>query len=156
MSERNRQSVTATDTRDGSNEEATARESAKAGQRETGGVTTTDMAVAMKQRQVPDTQATRRPSESDSRPAPLFAGDESETYRSRWAEVQTGFVDEPRRAVESADGLVAEVVQRLIQTFSDERNRLEQQWGQGDDVSTEDLRIALQRYRSFFERLLTT
>jgi hypothetical protein len=93
---------------------------------------------------------------AEGRSAPLFAGAESETFRSRWTEIQTGFVDEPRHAVEEADGLVAEVVQRLVQTFADERTKLEQQWGKGDDVSTEDLRVSLQRYRSFFERLLTT
>jgi protein subunit release factor A len=87
--------------------------------------------------------------------APLFAGDEAETFRSRWTDIQTGFVDEPRKAVEDADGLVAEVIQKLAQMFADERSTLESQWGQGDDVSTEDLRIAMQRYRSFFDRLLS-
>ena len=70
--------------------------------------------------------------------------------------MQHGFVDAPRQAVEHADGLVAEVMQHLAKTFADERSRLEGQWDQGGDVSTEDLRTAFQRYRSFFERLLTT
>jgi len=156
MSERSRRSVTATDTRDGDNDGEVTTENMTAENRKPGGVTTTDMAAAMAGRQESDAKATQRQGELDGRPAPLFGGNESETFRSRWSEIQTGFVDEPRRAVENADGLVAEVVQRLVQTFSDERNRLEKQWGQGDDVSTEDLRIALQRYRSFFERLLTT
>ena len=68
--------------------------------------------------------------------------------------IQTGFVDEPRQTVEQADELVAQVMQRLAEGFAAERERLEQQWGRGEDVSTEDLRIALQRYRSFFQRLL--
>jgi len=63
-------------------------------------------------------------------------------------------VDEPRRAVERADELVAEVIKRLADSFAHERSRLEGQWGRGDNVSTEDLRVALQRYRAFFDRLL--
>jgi len=70
-------------------------------------------------------------------------------------QIQTGFVDQPRRTVEQADELVAEVMQRLADGFAAERERLEEQWGRGEDVSTEDLRIALQRYRSFFQRLLS-
>jgi hypothetical protein len=86
---------------------------------------------------------------------PLFAGDDAERYRSRWSEIQGAFVDEPRRAVEDADQLVAELMQRLAETFSDERSKLEQQWDREGDVSTEDLRVGLQRYRSFFDRLLS-
>jgi len=85
----------------------------------------------------------------------LIAPDEAERFHSRWEAVQGGFVDEPRRAVEEADGLVAELMQRLAETFSRERANLEAQWDRGGDVSTEDLRVALQRYRSFFERLLS-
>lgn len=87
--------------------------------------------------------------------APLFAGDDADRYRSRWSEIQGAFVDEPRKAVEDADGLVAELMQRLAETFSDERSKLEQQWDREGDVSTEDLRVGLQRYRSFFDRLLS-
>ena len=86
----------------------------------------------------------------------LLAADDAEAFRARWTDVQHGFVDAPRQAVEHADGLVAELMQHLAKTFADERGRLEGQWDQGDDVSTEDLRTAFQRYRSFFERLLTT
>jgi hypothetical protein len=86
---------------------------------------------------------------------PLFAGDDAERFRGRWSEVQTQFVDDPRRAVEDADALVAELMQRLAETFASERSELERQWDGGGDVSTEDLRIALQRYRSFFDRLLS-
>jgi hypothetical protein len=75
-------------------------------------------------------------------------------FRKRWETVQTGFVDEPRRAVEQADALVAEVIKQLVGSFAEERGRLEGQWSQGNEASTEDLRVALQRYRSFFDRLL--
>jgi hypothetical protein len=88
--------------------------------------------------------------------AELMESDESERFRARWNEIQATFVDEPRRAVESADALVAELMKRLAEGFAQERSRLEGQWDRGDDVSTEELRVALQRYRSFFNRLLTT
>ncbi len=86
---------------------------------------------------------------------PLFPENESANFRNRWTEIQGAFVDEPRRAVEQADGLVAEVIKRLASSFADERSKLEGQWGRGDNVSTEDLRVALQRYRAFFDRLLS-
>ena len=89
-----------------------------------------------------------------SEPMPLFSESEMEDFRSQWSNLQTGFVDEPRRAVEDADKLVAAVMQRLAEGFANERSGLEKQWDRGDDVSTEDLRVALQRYRSFFGRLL--
>lgn len=88
-------------------------------------------------------------------PMALFPRDEADDFRSRWESVQAGFVDEPRQAVQEADSLVAGVIQRLADGFADERTRLEQQWARGEDVSTEELRIALQRYRSFFNRLLS-
>jgi hypothetical protein len=78
-----------------------------------------------------------------------------EGLRARWKEIQTAFVDEPRKAVEQADGLVASAMKRLAEVFADERSRLEQQWDRGDNVSTEALRVALQRYRAFFDRLLS-
>ena len=86
---------------------------------------------------------------------PLFPNDQSERFTSRWQEIQTSFVDQPRDAVAEADSLVADLMQRLAASFSQERERLEAQWDQGDDVSTEDLRVALTRYRSFFDRLLS-
>jgi len=88
--------------------------------------------------------------------APLLSEELSMTFQRRWEEVQTRFVDEPRGAVEDADGLVANLMQQLAQGFAQERERLEAQWGRGEDISTEDLRVALQRYRSFFQRLLST
>jgi hypothetical protein len=95
------------------------------------------------------------PSGDEEDAAPLLADEDAGGFRSRWNEIQVRFVDEPRASVEKADGLVAEMMGRLTQMFSEERTRLEGQWERGDDVSTEDLRIALQRYRSFFERLLS-
>lgn len=91
----------------------------------------------------------------DLEPGPLLPADQSERYTSRWQEIQAGFVDEPRDSVERADALVADLMQRLAASFSDERQRLEGQWDSGDDVSTEDLRVALTRYRAFFDRLLS-
>ena len=93
--------------------------------------------------------------ETDNRPMPMFAGAEAAGYRTQWDAIQTGFVDEPRRAVQEADALVALVMKRLSEVFTNERTSLERQWGEGDEISTEDLRVALRRYRSFFERLLT-
>ena len=89
-----------------------------------------------------------------SLPTSLFAESEMGDFRSRWSTIQAGFVDEPRRTVEDADKLVASVMQRLAEGFATERSGLEKQWDRGDNVSTEDLRVALQRYRSFFDRLL--
>lgn len=84
----------------------------------------------------------------------LFDG-RSDDYRQRWTDIQTRFVDEPQHAVEQADGLVAEVITALAERFSTERSKLEQRWHAGD-VSTEELRVTLQHYRDFFQRLLDT
>ena len=92
--------------------------------------------------------------EADEGPSTLFPENETNDFRTRWTDIQTGFVDEPRRAVEQADALVAEVIKRLANSFAEERSKLEGHWGRGDDVSTEDLRVSLRRYRSFFDRLL--
>jgi hypothetical protein len=92
---------------------------------------------------------------TDDRPMLMFAGAEAAGYRTQWDAIQTGFVDEPRQAVQEADALVALVIKRLSEVFTDERASLEHQWGKGDEISTEDLRVALRRYRSFFERLLS-
>jgi hypothetical protein len=85
---------------------------------------------------------------------PLFDSDRSEELRGRWLEVQAQFVDDPRNTVEQADALVAELLDELAREFSNARSGLERQWSEGEDVSTEDLRLTLRRYRSFFERLL--
>lgn len=92
---------------------------------------------------------------TDDNPAPLFPNNELEDLRRRWSEIQTAFVDEPRKAVEQADNLVASAMKRLAEVFAEERSKLEKQWDRGDNVSTEDLRVALQRYRTFFQRLLS-
>ena len=89
-----------------------------------------------------------------SKPMPLFSESEMGDFRLQWSKVQTGFVDEPRRTVEEADKLVAAVMQKLAEGFANERSGLEKKWESGDNVSTEDLRLALQLYRSFFDRLL--
>ena len=93
--------------------------------------------------------------ETNGKPVALLPDHEMHDFQSRWSGIQTGFVDEPRSAVENADALVAEIMQHLAQIFSKERAQLEDQWTRGDDVSTEDLRLTLQRYRSFFTRLLS-
>lgn len=86
---------------------------------------------------------------------PLFPGDRVADLQSRWNEIQTDFVDEPRGAVQQADTLVAETMKQLAETFASTREQLEAQWSRGEEASTEDLRVALQRYRSFFNRLLS-
>jgi hypothetical protein len=85
----------------------------------------------------------------------LFSDAAIQDFRSQWTALQTGFVDEPRRSVKQADELVARVMHDLASTFSEERKKLEQQWEQGDKVSTEELRLVLRRYRSFFDRFLS-
>jgi hypothetical protein len=130
-------------------------------------LTTADMVAAAERGPVPvrdderqqianDAQKSNAsPASSEDRSAPLFDQGEAEEFRSRWSSIQTGFVDEPRRAVEQADELVATAMKRLAEIFADERANLEREWDKGEDVSTEDLRVALQRYRSFFDRLLS-
>src|SRR5215813_1165719 len=125
-------------------------------------LTTKDMAGAAAARARDDSQArdgrdqSRQPTQQQpERNAPLFDSGEAEEFRSRWMIIQTEFVDEPRRSVEEADELVATTMKRLAEIFARERENLERELGSGDNVSTEDLRIALQRYRSFFDRLLS-
>jgi len=100
---------------------------------------------------VNEEQGTRAVTETTA----LFPDDQLRDLQARWNDIQTGFVDEPRSAVERADGLVASTMQQLAEAFSKERSKLEQQWDRGDNISTEDLRVAFQRYRSFFRRLLS-
>lgn len=144
-------------------------------------LSTADMAAAAEQREgaapvtatVARTQAPQQPMPGDGASVSQAAGtpataengeqrarllDDSVTgdLRRRWTDVQASFVDEPRQAVKQADSLVAEVMKQLAETFAQERSHLEQQWDRGGDVSTEDLRVALRRYCSFFERLLST
>jgi len=102
--------------------------------------------------------ATERPGnghDDDPGAVALFDEHALTELRGRWDGIQTNFVDDPRHAVEDADALVASTIQRLAESFANNRARLEQQWSRGDQVSTEDLRLALTRYRSFFHRLLS-
>ncbi len=107
-----------------------------------------------------DVQPSRAPTSSrpghDAQPSGdelLFATDTS-GLRSRWDDIQAAFVDDPTDCVQKADALVEEVVEQLTAGFSEARSRLEAQWARGEHASTEDLRVALQRYREFFQRLL--
>ncbi len=95
------------------------------------------------------------PSDGGSASATLVPAEEAEKFRADWSTVQGDFVDRPREAVEQADRLVADLMQHLAGQFSQTRAELERQWDGEEDVSTEDLRVAMQRYRSFFERLLS-
>lgn len=101
------------------------------------------------------TAAAAAPAPAKEQVSPLFSQGETKEFRARWDAIQVGFVDEPRRSVEQADNLVAETMKRLAEIFADERGRMEHDWDRGADVSTEDLRVVLQRYRSFFGRLLS-
>jgi hypothetical protein len=91
----------------------------------------------------------------DEELAPLFASDMAKDYRARWDAIQSGFVDDPKQAVRTGDELVAQVMQSLAESFSRERTQLEARLDEPDQASTEDLRVALRRYRSFFKRLLS-
>jgi hypothetical protein len=92
---------------------------------------------------------------ADSGAAQLLEPQDHEAMTRRWRDIQADFVDHPREAMKDADSLVAGLMQHLAQTFAQERSQLEAQWSRGDEVSTEDLRVSLQRYRAFFERLLS-
>jgi hypothetical protein len=120
------------------------------------GASTTDLKRKIGDREAERAQGIGAPADVNvQRDTPLLAADVVSQLRNQWTDIQAGFVDEPRRAVERADGLVADAIKRLAETFSNERAQLESQWDRGGDVSTEDLRQALQRYRSFFSRLLS-
>ena len=87
--------------------------------------------------------------------APLLPPEFVQDLRQRWDGIQTGFVDEPRAAVRQADELVASAIKRLVEGFAEARNNLEGQWARGDEINTEDLRVALRKYRSFFQKLMS-
>jgi|RhiMethySRZTD1v2_1073278.scaffolds.fasta_scaffold730191_2 hypothetical protein len=110
----------------------------------------------------PTPTADSRPSQAVPEPASgpptspsLFGDTDLSGLRSRWNDVQAAFVDSPKECVQRADSLVSEVVEQLTTGFSDARSRLEAQWAKGENASTEDLRVALKRYREFFQRLLS-
>jgi hypothetical protein len=86
---------------------------------------------------------------------PLFEDNEAKKFRTQWLNIQSRFVDDPREAVKQADELVSSILKSVTMGFSDRRVSLEKQWNSGENISTEDLRVALKRYRSFFDRLLT-
>ena len=102
--------------------------------------------------ELPRSATTRREQEPTM---PLLSGSESQGLRTRWESLQVSFIDEPRHSVEEADRLVSEAVNTLSRGCAAEREKIEQQWHRGEDLSTEDLRLALRRYRTFFERLLS-
>lgn len=91
----------------------------------------------------------------DTGHAPLYDEHEAGDLRTRWQTIQGSFIDDPRASVERADELVANAIKRLTEIFATERSNLEGTWSRGGEVSTEDLRQALRRYRSFFDRLLS-
>jgi len=122
----------------------------------TAGSSTTDLKRNIGDREVERARSNEAPADMRAQNnTPLLATDVTSQLRNHWTDIQAGFVDEPRQAVERADSLVAEAMKRLADTFAKERSQLEAQWDRGGDVSTEDLRQALQRYRSFFSRLLS-
>jgi hypothetical protein len=104
---------------------------------------------------IPPAPASTSSTSNEPERGQLFSAEEAANLRSRWDAIQVGFVDEPRRSVQEADSLIATAMKRLAEQFTAERSTLERQWDRGGDVSTEDLRIALRRYRSFFGRLLS-
>ena len=119
-------------------------------------LTTADIAntATGRDRQELDKPGNPQSSAENQSSTPLLARDFSEDMRSRWETIQTGFVDDPRTSVQEADELVAMAIKKLAESFADERAKLEQEWSKGNDVSTENLRQALRRYRAFFHRLL--
>jgi len=137
-----------------------ARTMAAAAAREPGEPATQDIrrdgerVVADERAAIDDRAAIDHRTTSEDRPSAIFAQPEAGGYRTQWDAIQTGFVDEPRKAVQEADALVSLVTKRLAEVFTDERNALEHQWDRGDEISTEDLRLALRKYHAFFERLL--
>jgi hypothetical protein len=101
-----------------------------------------------------DERTTDGPVGGSAADEPLVAPDAVVDFRTRWEVIQQGFVDDPRNAVSEADNLVDDLLKRLSDTFDQQHQELEKQWSDGEP-STEDLRSALQRYRAFFQRLLT-
>ncbi|AXB42173.1 hypothetical protein [Amycolatopsis albispora] len=102
-----------------------------------------------------DPEPTETTSADDEQHQPLFAPEEVDGYREQWKSIQINFVDDPQRAVREADELVAKVIQSLAATFAAHKSELEGQWSRGGEVATEDLRLALRQYRSFFHQLLS-
>jgi hypothetical protein len=112
--------------------------------------TSADQATNPAARSTMESDSSRNMSDEE----PLVPGDAVVDFRARWEIIQQGFIDDPRSAVTDADTLVGDLLARLSSTFDQQHQGLERQWSDGEP-STEDLRAALQRYRSFFQRLLT-
>jgi hypothetical protein len=122
-----------------------------------GGSTTTPGGTGDRNGERSDTaSAERDTSDHDAETAPLLGSQEAESLRSRWQDIQQEFVDDPRNSVDAADRLVGQVMRLLATTFADHKKGLEAQWHRGEEPDTEDLRVALRQYRSFFDRLLNT
>jgi hypothetical protein len=127
------------------------------------GLGTADLVAATQapQQEQRDSQSQRemqqqpRRDQADEQLAALFDANVAQDFRSRWSEVQIGFVDDPKRAVQQADELVAQVMKSLAESFARQRSNIEADVGGADQASTENLRVALRSYRSFFERLLS-
>jgi hypothetical protein len=112
----------------------------------------------MRREQIAEDRATENTAPADTIEEalePLFEEEAATKFRSRWLAIQSKFVDDPRDSVKQADDLVADIIKSVTMSISDRRISLEKQWNSGENVSTEDMRVALKRYRSFFERLLT-
>jgi hypothetical protein len=118
-------------------------------------LTTRDLATPAAQPDAEEPRFERGDAVADQQMTLLEDADQ-QGFVASWQDIQARFVDDPRKAVEEADQLVATVMQRLADGFAEERDRLEGMWGRGEDVGTEDLRVTLQRYRTFFHRLLST
>ena len=118
-------------------------------------MTTADLLNETREREQEHERPPQMHNEGNGGHAPLFNEGELNDLRSRWQRIQGGFVDEPRAAVQDADELVATTMKRLAEIFANERSQMESEWSRGDEVSTEDFRQALRRYRSFFDRLLS-
>ena len=116
---------------------------------------TADVGVQPRQAPEPAPAGDAPAEQRDVEQTPVMSDDAAREYRARWQETQADFVDDPPSAVAKADALVAEVMKRVAEEFGNERNGLERQWNEGGQASTEDLRLAFQRYRSFFSRLLS-
>jgi hypothetical protein len=120
-------------------------------------LTTADLANAAEARERDRQQHVEiGPASHDDQPMAMFSDEQLRDFRTRWDQIQAGFVDEPRGAVERADVLVADAISKLAEGFARTRGELEEQWKRGGTVSTEELRQALKHYRSFFTRLLKT
>ena len=112
----------------------------------------------MRREQIAENQVVENQSPTnttDEQLEPLFEDEATRKFRSRWTTIQSKFVDDPRDSVKQADDLVADIIKSVTMSFADRRIGLEKQWNSGENISTEDMRQALKRYRSFFERLLT-